>query len=241
MMTETLPYVHLPPLDAAALAVVFLCWAGYALFADRFRRGSGNLMTIMHLYRVKWMERMLMREIRIGDSAILTAMNQSNALFASTSVAIVAGLITLLGAVDKLAALSTQLPFVVQASQLVWEVKVLMLLFVFVYAFFKFIWSLRQFNFGLQLVGAAPLYDDLQAGDRVSYPKMAGRIISLGVDTFNRGVRAYYFGLAMLSWFLHPVAFMVASVWVVLVLYRREFRSKTLATLIAGMHEEKAR
>ena len=35
-------------------------------------------------------------------------------------------------------------------------------------------------------------------------------------------------GQAALGWFLHPLVFMVASLWVVFALYRREFRSKAL-------------
>ncbi len=44
-------------------------------------------------------------------------------------------------------------------------------------------------------------------------------------------MRAYYFALAELSWFFHPWAFVVATAWVVLVLYRREFHSKALEIL----------
>ena len=47
-------------------------------------------------------------------------------------------------------------------------------------------------------------------------------------------MRAYYFALAefsWFSWFFHPWAFIVATAWVVLVLYRREFHSKALEIL----------
>ena len=56
----------------------------------------------------------------------------------------------------------------------------------------------------------------------------------------NRGIRAYYFGLAALSWFIHPWLFMLLTVWVVLVLYRREFRSRLLRTLSITSAEEAA-
>ncbi len=236
-MTEIIDYMTLPPLDLAAVAICLICWTGYFLFADRYRRGTRNLMTVMHAYRVKWMERMLDREIRIGDTNILMALNRSNQLFASTSVVVVAGLVTVLGALDKARILSSHLSFVSEAPRAVWEVKILALIFVFGYAFFKFIWSLRQFNFALQLIGAAPAHDDKDAPDRASFPQRAARIVTLGVDTFNGGVRAYYFGLAMMSWFIHPYVFIAASVWVVLVLYRREFRSRTLATLSQNLGE----
>ncbi len=236
-MNHMLPHLQLPLLDVIALLTFLACWIGYAQFADRLRRGARSLMTVMHLYRLKWMERMLEREVRIGDTNVLSTMNRSSGLFASTSVFIVAGLLTLLGALDEAALLSKRLFFFAEGSPLVWEVRVLTLVMVFVYAFFKFIWSLRQFNVALQVMGAAPEHSDLQAPDRTSFARVASRIISLGTDTFNAGVRAYYFGLAMLSWFVHPFVFMLASVWVVLVLYRREFRSKTLATLLTGLRD----
>jgi uncharacterized membrane protein len=236
-MNQTLPLVQVQVLDAVALAAWLTCWCGYAVFADRLRRGSRNLMTVMHLYRLKWMERMLEREVRIGDTNILSTLNRSAGLFASTSVFIVAGLLTLLGALDEAALLSRRLVFVAEAPAVVWEVRVLTLVLVFVYAFFKFIWALRQFNVGLQVMGAAPEHSDLQSPDRSAFARITSRVISLGTDTFNAGVRAYYFGLAMLSWFIHPGLFIAASVWVVLVLYRREFRSKTLATLTTGLRD----
>ena len=231
-MDEILDYLALPPLDIAAVVTCLMCWSGYFLYADHYRRGSRNLMTVMHAYRVKWMERMINRDVRIGDTNIVMALNRSNQLFASTSVVVVAGLVTVLGALDKARMLSSHLSFVSDAPREVWEVKLLAMIVVFVYAFFKFIWSLRQFNFALQLIGAAPAHDDPGAPDRATFPARAARIITLGVDTFNAGVRGYYFGLAMMSWFVHPYVFIIASVWVVLVLYRREFRSKTLATLL---------
>ena len=48
---------------------------------------------------------------------------------------------------------------------------------------------------------------------------------------FNRGLRAYFFALAALAWFVHPLLFMVANVYVLYVLHRREFRSKSLKAL----------
>ena len=48
---------------------------------------------------------------------------------------------------------------------------------------------------------------------------------------FNQGLRAYYFGVAALSWFLHPLLMIVATLAVVYVLHQREFRSRTLDAL----------
>ena len=50
----------------------------------------------------------------------------------------------------------------------------------------------------------------------------------LAASHFMRGIRAYFFALALLSWFVHPILFLAATTWVVLVIYRREFRSQSL-------------
>jgi uncharacterized membrane protein len=58
------------------------------------------------------------------------------------------------------------------------------------------------------------------------------RITSYAGVNFNNGLRAYYFALAAMTWFLHPWLMMAATGWVVLVLYHREFSSRTLQALV---------
>jgi uncharacterized membrane protein len=54
----------------------------------------------------------------------------------------------------------------------------------------------------------------------------------LAGESFNHGIRAYYFSMAAVTWFLHPLALVIAATWVAYVLYRREFASPTLDALI---------
>jgi uncharacterized membrane protein len=44
---------------------------------------------------------------------------------------------------------------------------------------------------------------------------------------FNAGIRAYYFALATIGWFIHPLVFIAATVLIVLVLVRRQLYSAT--------------
>jgi uncharacterized membrane protein len=122
------------------------------------------------------------------------------------------------------------LPFAIASSPLLWNLKVLLLIVVFVYGFFKFTWAFRHYNYCLVLVGCVPAPDRLSADSKQLALRIA-RIASSTARHFNGGIRAYYFGLAALSWFIHPWLFMALSAWVVLVLYRREFRSRLLRTL----------
>ena len=102
----------------------------------------------------------------------------------------------------------------------------------FVYAFFKFTWSLRQYNYACILVGAAPFPNE-NIGKHEEFAKRAGDLIANAGRHFNMALRAYYFGLATISWFIHSGIFIVMTLWVVLVIFRREFRSHTVNNLSA--------
>jgi uncharacterized membrane protein len=56
-------------------------------------------------------------------------------------------------------------------------------------------------------------------------------IVSFANRNFNQGLRAYYFGVAAMSWFLHPALMIAMTLGVIYVLYQREFRSQTLDLL----------
>ena len=60
---------------------------------------------------------------------------------------------------------------------------------------------------------------------------MAGGSTSSPRTALHCWLRAYFFGLAALAWFIQPWALVLASSWVVAVLYWRDSRSATLATL----------
>ena len=58
-----------------------------------------------------------------------------------------------------------------------------------------------------------------------------GTVNTLAGDEFNRGIRAYYFGFAALGWFVHPALFAALTTLILLILWRRDFRSRTLRAL----------
>ena len=215
-------------LDFIAPVFMMLLWQGYSLAADHRRRpGSRSVTAVTHDYRVLWMRRMLEREMRMGDVNICVAMSRSASLFASTSIFIMAGLITLFGALGQINAILRDISFVAGPERLLVEVNLVLLVLIFVFAFFKFVWSTRQFNFALTLIGGAPMPDEPDAPDRVGFSERTASVIDRATNSFTQGLRAYYFALATLTWVVHPGVFMVASVMVLGVLYRREFRSHT--------------
>jgi uncharacterized membrane protein len=173
---------------------------------------------------------LLKREVRIVDATIVGTLARSVTFFASTTIFILAGLLAVFGTIDTAMSVVHMLSFAVHASREAWELKLAGLLLVFIYAFFKFTWSMRHFNYLSVLIGAAPVAHNLPPWAETFRERAAG-VSSNATNTFNRGLRAYYFGLAYLAWFLHPLLFIAATILVVGVLYRREFHSRMLREL----------
>jgi uncharacterized membrane protein len=184
----------------------------------------------MAQYRRQWWVRLIERELRMIDTSIIANLSNSSTFFASTALLILGGLLALLGTTEKLVAVVRGLPFNRETSETLWELKILLLVAIFVYAFFKFTWSLRQFNMASVLVGAAPTVPR-DAEDERDFIERAYRVSHLAAEHFNYGLRAYYFALAALTWFLNGWLFMATTAWVVMVLYWREFRSPTVQFL----------
>jgi uncharacterized membrane protein len=97
------------------------------------------------------------------------------------------------------------------------------LLLIFVRAFFELTWALRQFNYCSIVIGG--ISHEPGEPTRAIHAEMAAKVANRAARHFNTGLRAYYFGLAALAWILHPLALVVASLFVLQELYRREFRS----------------
>ena len=145
-------------------------------------------------------------------------------------------LVALMGYAEKAASVVAELPFTQPASERIWEFKILALLVIFVYAFFKFSWSIRQFGFCSILVGATGKPTPEPEQYAVHTNRIAA-IVSFANRNFNQGLRAYYFGVAALSWFLHPALMIVVTLGVLYVLHQREFRSRTLDVLLPKENE----
>ncbi len=221
-----------PMLDIMAFLWFAICWAGYAYFADVMSTRSGNLLTVMNEYRRNWMRQMLARDNRMVDAALIGNLLRSISFFASTSIFIVLGLFTLLKYREEASEILTAIPFASPSSKFLWESKIFLLMTIFVYTFFKYTWSLRQYNYACIIVGAAPPAEDHNSHYE-EYAQNAARLVGNAAKHFNLALRAYYFGLAAFTWLANPWLFLITTTWVVLVVYRREFRSHALKYLMS--------
>lgn len=216
--------------DLIAILWFAACWLGYTHLADHSRLHKRSVSAAMSDYRHRWMREMLKRENRIVDTQALGNLLNGAAFFASSTILAIGGLFALLGATEKAIELAESWPFALPVSRFAWEMKVMLLLIIFVYAFFKFVWAYRLFNYCSVLIAAAPVdWQDDPTAEEIA--ERAARVNDLAAGHFNRGLRAFFFTLAALTWFLHPFVFMAVTAWVVRVLYRREFRSRSLAAI----------
>lgn len=215
-------------LDAIAFAWFAIAWAGYAWLVDVVGRNGQGLTQVMATYRQRWMTEMLTRANRIVDGQINMTLQQGTAFFASTSLIAVGGGLTLLGATDRAVEIVQALPLGYHPSREQWEVKVAGLTLIFVYAFFKFAWAYRLFNYCAILIGATPDGDRSGTQEALAMAQRAATMNTIAASHFNRGQRAFFFALGYLGWFFGPIVFVISTAAVVVVIYRRQFLSNSL-------------
>ena len=224
--------LNLAWIDVAALLFFVGGWTSYALFSGWYARRVPSLHNSMDRFRREWMVQMIGRDNRMVDVNVMRNTTRSCQFFASTTMLILGALLASMGYVQQAQDLVSGLPFTVKASARLLEIKMLVLVLIFTYAFFKFSWGIRQLNFTSILVAAAPKQVKENPEQFAGHINRIARVTSYAGSNFNNGLRSYYFALAALAWFLQPWLMIAATVWVTFILYHREFKSKTLQALV---------
>lgn len=223
----------LPWTDWIALTAFFGLWIGYAVFARWLGHRRPSLLVTTNRYRAYWMRQAAQRDPRMLDGQITQALSHTPAFFSSTSILVIGALFALLGTTDKAADLVSEIPFAQATSLVAFEFKILVVVAIFVYAFFRFSWCMRQYTFVALVIGAMPPPAEFASGkfDLKTYADRAAAMVGAAADTFNDGLRAYYFSFAALAWFISPMAMILGTLIVVAILYSREFHSDVLHVL----------
>jgi uncharacterized membrane protein len=217
------------------LALILFCaaWIIYAWYARTSASKRSSLLDATNRYRHAWLVQTSYRDPRVIDGVITQMLSTTPSFFSSTTILVIGGLLALLGTSDKAVELAREIPFVARTSSLVFDVKIITLIVIFVFAFFRFSWSMRQYTFVALMIGGmpAPVIFIKDESAREAYAAKAAKLVALAAESFNDGLRAYYFAIAVAAWFISPFAFVVATAVVVAILYRREFKSEVLAVL----------
>lgn len=220
-------------LDIVALGFFIVAWGGYAYLTERSRISRTGLNSLMDGYRVIWMRRMLVREQRMVDMQIMAALQNGTAFFATTSLFAIGGTLTILRASDQMIAIASHLPLGIETVRGLWEAKAIGLTVIFVYAFFKFAWSYRLYNYVAILLGATPPPAEKDTPEAEAHVLRTAGLFTTAGRHFNRGQRAFFFALGYLGWFAGPLVLIATTTIVVVVMWWRQYRSDSLRA-VAG-------
>jgi uncharacterized membrane protein len=213
-------------LDYLAIGLFVSAWVLYQIFVEVLPTREHTLNKVMERRRRQWLETMATRENRMLDAITGQALQSGTAFFASTTVLAIGGCFALLGASEEAVAVFNSLPLGIEVTRTGYELKVVGLAMILVYAFFKFAWAYRLFNYCSILIGGVP---PIESGrDPGAAVERAVRMNVAAGMHFNRGLRAFFFALAYLGWFVSPVALILSTVAVTVVLLHRQFRSNSL-------------
>ena len=133
---------------------------------------------------------------------------------------------------DGLPVVDRELPLGEPTTRGSWEIKVIGLAVIFVYAFFKFAWSYRLFNYAAILLGAVPILRPDNEEEVLVAARRAAAMNTVAGRHFNRGQRAFFFALAYLGWFISAYVLLGTTAAVLYVMWRRQFLSDARAAVL---------
>jgi len=211
--------------DIVAVSFFTLEWLVYSVTLEHSAYGRNGLSARMNVFREKWVRQMLDREARMVDMQIMASLQNGTAFFASTSLIAIGGALALLRATNDALAVLGALPVDITPSPALWEIKCVGLILIFIYAFFKFAWSYRLFNYVAILFGATPPASQRDTAEAQAHVMRTTKLFEAAGAHFNRGQRAFFFALGYLGWFISPWVLFVTTAAVVIVTWRRQFAS----------------
>lgn len=226
--------ISLTQTDSLALGFFLLAWFVFEIVNDHSPVGKHSLSYLMAERRRVWMLQMAGRDLRMIDTQIMQSLQNGAAYFGTASILAIGGCFALLGATDQVLQIYRDLPISYDVTRQIFELKVFGVTSIFIYAFFKFGWAYRLFNYCSILVGAVPMRDSADAEQREKAALAAAEMNIIASRHFTAGLRAIFFALAYLGWFIGPWMLVVTTVFVMAVLARRNYFSKARRILVDG-------
>ena len=216
-------------LDIAALAFLIACWIAIGWRIEHSNAKHPSTAALMAGYRRTWMEQMVTRQPRVFDAHVLGTIRQSTAFFASTCVIALGGTIALIGNTERLAGVAADIA-IAEQPEIVWELKLMVTAVLLTNCFLKFVWANRLFGYCLVVMAAVPNDpNDPKAPHRAA---QAAEVNITAARSFNRGLRSIYFALASLAWLAGAAALVIATFVTCVVIWRREFASRSRQVLL---------
>lgn len=210
-------------LDGGALAFFLMAWGFLGWLIDSSPLHPRTLSAAMKTQRREWMRQMASRQVRLVDANIITGLQQATSFFASTALLAVGAGFGLLTAADTIIDAFQQSFAHVEIDRAAFYVKTAILMSLYAYAFFKFGWAYRLFNYSAVMLAATP--EAGQPGAEAAAEGVADMNIA-AAGQFTHGLRAFFLAIAVLAWFTTWWAFVLATIIIVIALANRQFNSK---------------
>ncbi len=215
---------HATWVDGVAVAIFLIIWRVYPYAMRALSRRFGSINLDMAHIRATWMRGMSRRpEARLLDANLIGHTLSTASFFASTNLILLAAVGGALFGGERAYRSIEDVPIMSHAPHLFFMAKLGLILVCLAGGLMDFIWSIRQLNYSLALTGAAPYQGDLDQLD--AFAGAASQIFEGALNSFNSGVRGYYFAAVAGVWLVGPIAFAVASLSVAALLIWRQLAS----------------
>jgi uncharacterized membrane protein len=179
----------------------------------------------MNMQRRRWVANATRRESPF-DAILSGNIMGSVSFLASTAVLLILAIFAVFGQVPALLEALNSLSPERHYNSAEVQMHLVVMLVMFVLAFFAFTLSLRQFNHFCIMLGAID-HSEPTSDEEID---AITRMNALGAQNFNSGIRAYYFSVATVAWFVSAWLPAVTCVATILILAHREFFSSSHRT-----------
>jgi len=143
-------------LDIVAFTLFVVAWLLYEQILKRLKTGN-HVNSNMRVLRGAWMRNMANRDNRIMDGQLLGNALNSASFFASSNLLLIAAVAGVLFGGQGTWREIQGLEVLASTPRWMFEAKLALVLITLARGLLDFIWSIRQLNYCLAAVGAAPL------------------------------------------------------------------------------------
>jgi len=225
-------------IDFVAIVFFVASWILYSVILSHGASNGRTLSSAMDIQRRQWMRTMMHRDLRMIDTGIMSGLQNGTAFFASTSLLAIGGCFALLNSADHVYGVMRDLSLSQTVPKGLFEAKVVGLMLIFGYAFFKFGWSYRLFNYASILIGATPTAAHAAEPETIAAAERAAVFTITAGRHFNHGLRAFFFSIGYLGWFVNGWTLIATTLVVALVQLHRQFFSDSAKIVIAAARQE---
>lgn len=175
---------------------------------------------LMARQRLRWVQNAVKRDTPI-DGILTGNIMSAVSFFASTSVLLILAMFAVIGQLNELLPTMRSLSWGEIYSDFDYQIHFVVMLVMTVMAFLSFTLSLRHFNHFCILLGAA----DHSVNADPAEVKAMTNLNTQGARHFNSGIRAYYFSIANVGWFLSTTVGIIMGVGTIAFIIYREYFS----------------